>query len=254
MPSLRVLIVDDQPLMREALCALLANLRPGAEQSTCGSVAEALRLLDTAPLSDIAVLDLCLSDGDSAPVVRRLRAGGGPGPRIFVLSASTDAADARRMLQAGANGHCPKSASAQTLAAALRLVLDGHLYLPPLLLAPPAPGLLGHYTLSAGVVDVGDIAPELAKSLPRHPQRPVTLIGRLAVDVSLHGQGRGTLLLIDALHRSWRRATGMAARAVVVDAQDEAAAAFYQHFDLTVLQCDPRRWYLSMTKVAALLR
>ena len=62
------------------------------------------------------------------------------------------------------------------------------------------------------------------------------------------------MLLIDALHRSWRRATGMAARAVVVDAQGEAAAAFYQHFDLTVLQRDPRRWYLSMTKVAALLR
>lgn len=66
MPSMRVLIVDDHPLMREALCALMANLRPDAEQSTCGSVAAALRLLDTAPLPDIAVLDLCLSDGDSA--------------------------------------------------------------------------------------------------------------------------------------------------------------------------------------------
>lgn len=66
MPSMRVLIVDDHPLMREAVCALMADLRPGAEQSTCGSVAAALRLLDTAPLPDIAVLDLCLSDGDSA--------------------------------------------------------------------------------------------------------------------------------------------------------------------------------------------
>lgn len=133
---MRALIVDDHPLMREAVCTLLAGLRPDAERSTCASVAEALRLLETAPLPDIAVLDLCLPDGDSAPVVRQLRADGGPGPRIFILSASADAADARRMLQAGANGYCPKSATAHALAAALRLVLDGHLYLPPLLLDP----------------------------------------------------------------------------------------------------------------------
>ncbi len=128
------LIVDDHPLMREAVCSLLADLRPQAEQVTAGSVTEALRVLDKPPLPDIAVLDLCLPDGDSEPVVRRLRADGGPGPRIFVLSASSDAADARRMLRAGANGYCPKSESAQTLAAALRLVLDGHRYVPPLLL------------------------------------------------------------------------------------------------------------------------
>ena len=104
------------------------------------------------------------------------------------------------------------------------------------------------------MVDVSDIAPELAKSLPRYPQLPVTLIGRLAVDVSLHGQGRGAFMLMDALHRSWQRATDIAAMAVAVDAKDEAAAAFYQHFDFTPLQRDPRRLCLSMKKVAALLR
>ena len=75
-----------------------------------------------------------------------------------------------------------------------------------------------------------------------------------AVDVSLHGQGRGAFLLMDALHRSWQRATEIAAMAVVVDAKDEAAAAFYQHFDFTALQRDPRRLYLSTKKVAALFR
>jgi len=132
---MRVLIVDDHPLMREAVCALLAELRPGAELFIAGSVAEAQRALDGPRLPDVAVLDLCLPDGDSEPVVRRLRERAGSTPRIFVLSASCDAADARRMLQAGVNGYCPKSESHGTLAAALRLVLDGHAYLPPLLLA-----------------------------------------------------------------------------------------------------------------------
>lgn len=125
---------------------------------------------------------------------------------------------------------------------------------PFVLLAPPAPGVLGYYTLSAAVVDVSDIAPELAKSLPRYPQLPVTLIGRLAADQRLRGQGRGTFLLMDALHRSWQRATEIAAMAVVVDAKDETAAAFYRHFDFTTLQRDHRRLYLSMKKIAALFR
>ena len=50
------------------------------------------------------------------------------------------------------------------------------------------------------MIDVSDIAPELAKCLPRYPPLPVTLIGRLAVDQRLKGQGRGAFLLIDALH------------------------------------------------------
>jgi DNA-binding NarL/FixJ family response regulator len=132
---MRALIVDDHPLMREAVCSLLGELRPGAEQVVAGSVAEAQRALDGPWLPDVAVLDLRLPDGDTEPVVRRLRERAGAAPRIFVLSASCDAADARRMLHAGVNGYCPKSESHGTLASALRLVLDGQDYLPPLLLA-----------------------------------------------------------------------------------------------------------------------
>lgn len=64
--------------------------------------------------------------------------------------------------------------------------------------APPDPVVLGYYTLSAAMIQVGDIAPELARKLPRYPQLPVTLIGRLAVHERLKGQGRGVFLLMDA--------------------------------------------------------
>lgn len=125
---------------------------------------------------------------------------------------------------------------------------------PFVLLAPPAPDVLGYYTLSAAVVGVKDIAPELAKTLPLYPQLPVTLIGRLAVDQRLERQGRGAFLLMDALRRSWQRATEIAAMAVVVDAKDESAAAFYQHFDFTPFQTNPHRLYLSMKKIAVMFR
>ena len=133
-PALRAWIVDDHPLMREAMSALVRELRPQAELSTAGTLAQAQRLLDEQAPPDVAVLDLKLPDGDCEPLVRRLRERGGPAVRVFVLSASNAASDARRMLHAGANGYCAKGESHSTLAAALGLVLNGHDYLPPLLL------------------------------------------------------------------------------------------------------------------------
>ncbi|HZT56387.1 MAG TPA: GNAT family N-acetyltransferase, partial [Burkholderiaceae bacterium] len=88
--------------------------------------------------------------------------------------------------------------------------------------------VLGYYTLSASVLTLADLPDDLARKLPRYPQLPVTLLGRLAVDQSTKGQGLGEHLLLDALRRSLAHADHIAAMAVVVDAKDEAAAAFYR--------------------------
>jgi predicted GNAT family N-acyltransferase len=118
---------------------------------------------------------------------------------------------------------------------------------------PPALDVLGYYTLSASIVDVADIAADLAKKLPRYPQLPVTLIGRLAVDLPLKGQGAGALLLMEALHRSLTHSEQIAAMAVVVDAKDDAGVSWYRHFDFQPLQRNSRRMYLPMKALAALL-
>ena len=110
---------------------------------------------------------------------------------------------------------------------------DKRVAAPFVLVTPPAHRVLGYYTLSASVVEVVDLPPEMAKRLPRYPQLPVTLLGRLAVDRSLQGQGAGEFLLMDALSRCVNAADEIAAMAVVVDAKDEAAAAFYRHFGFT---------------------
>jgi GNAT superfamily N-acetyltransferase len=130
---------------------------------------------------------------------------------------------------------------------------EKHVAAPFVLIELPSADVLGYYTLSASIVDVMDIAADLAKKLPRYPQLPVTLIGRLAVHERLKGQGCGALMLMDALHRSLTHAADIAAMAVVVDAKDDAAAAFYRHFSFLPLQRDARRMYLPMKTVAALL-
>jgi predicted GNAT family N-acyltransferase len=130
--------------------------------------------------------------------------------------------------------------------------VERHVAAPLVLVEPPSTEVLGYYTLSASVVDVSDIADELARRLPRYPQLPVTLIGRLAVATRLRGRGCGGLLLMDALHRSAIHAAEIAAMAVVVDAKDEKAADFYRRFDFRPLQKTPKRLYLPMKTVEAL--
>lgn len=62
------------------------------------------------------------------------------------------------------------------------------------------PKVYGYFTLAAADIEVADLPPELAKKLPKHPI-PALLLGRLAVDQSVRGQGLGGLLLKEALVR-----------------------------------------------------
>jgi len=129
---------------------------------------------------------------------------------------------------------------------------DKRVAAPFVLVEPPASRVLGYYTLSASIVTADALPAELAKKLPRHPQLPVTLLGRLAVDRSQKGKGLGELLLMDALHRSLGAAAEIAAMAMIVDAKDAEAKAFYEHFGFIPLQYQPARLFLPMKTVAAL--
>lgn len=117
---------------------------------------------------------------------------------------------------------------------------------------PPGTRVLGYYSLSASSINASDLPPELTKKLPRYPLLPVTLLGRLAVDHACKGHGLGQFLLLDALYKSLQAATAIAAMAVVVDAKDEDAAAFYRHYGFSPLSSAEGRLFLSLKTVASL--
>jgi predicted GNAT family N-acyltransferase len=123
---------------------------------------------------------------------------------------------------------------------------------PFVLVEPPATKVLGYYTLSASVITADALPVELAKKLPRYPQLPVSLLGRLAVDQTQKGKGLGEFLLMDALHRCLDAAAEIAAMAVIVDAKDDGAAAFYARYGFLPLQQQPSRLFLPMKTVADL--
>jgi ribosomal protein S18 acetylase RimI-like enzyme len=109
----------------------------------------------------------------------------------------------------------------------------------------------GFYTLTATGIALDTLAPQVAKKLPRYPVVPAVLMGRLAVDRRHQGHGLGSALLADALTRTSRAELGIFA--MVVDAKDEAAQRFYEHFGFTLLTGENRRLCLPIATALHLL-
>lgn len=112
--------------------------------------------------------------------------------------------------------------------------------------------IAGFYTLSAHIVRLGDLPPEVAKKLPRYPDLPATLLGRLAVSKDFRRQRLGEFLLMDALRRTLIGSAQVASVAVVVDPKDDEARSFYEHYDFIPLPGHPNRMFYLMKTIAAL--
>ena len=106
--------------------------------------------------------------------------------------------------------------------------------------------IAGFYTLSSCSIDLSALPVEIVRKLPRHPM-PAVLIGRLAVSMEHHGKGIGAILLADALDRIKAANESVAVYAVVVDAKDDEAASFYQHFGFQKLMTRGNRWFLPVS-------
>lgn len=114
------------------------------------------------------------------------------------------------------------------------------------LVRPGHPRVLGYYAISRRHLDFARLPPARAKKLPRSLPLPAALIGQLAVDRTLQGQGLGDVLLVDALRRILGLAEHIGILAVIVDALDEQARDFYLHRDFEPFVDDPNRLFLTL--------
>ncbi|MDP2660837.1 MAG: GNAT family N-acetyltransferase [Dehalococcoidia bacterium] len=112
--------------------------------------------------------------------------------------------------------------------------------------------MVGYYTLSALSVLPESLPAELTARLPRYDAFPAILLGRLAVDQRHRGQGVGQLLLFDALARSLAVSKEIGALAVVVQAKDEDAYAFYKRHGFLPFEDHEDRLYMLMATIATL--
>ena len=110
--------------------------------------------------------------------------------------------------------------------------------------------VIGYYTLSATSILLADLPDETAKKLPRYPHVPATLLGRLAIDSRCQGMGYANILIIDALRRALLTTTEIASYAVVVDAINERARSFYEHYEFCAFPDRKLRLFLPMKTIA----
>lgn len=105
----------------------------------------------------------------------------------------------------------------------------------------------GYYTLANASVEFQSVP--RAKGLPKEYPIPVILLARLAIDKSMQGQGLGGVLLIDALKRAVKVSEISATYAVIVDAIDEKAKAFYLRYRFEESLDDELRLFLPMQDI-----
>ena len=107
--------------------------------------------------------------------------------------------------------------------------------------------IAGYYTLASASLLLADLPASTGKRLSRYPTIPAVRMGRLAVDQEFKGQGLGGALLADSLDRAAR--SEIAASALMVDAKDETAAAFYLHHGFIALPDSPLTLFLPLATV-----
>jgi DNA-binding NarL/FixJ family response regulator len=136
----KILVCDDHALFRDGLGRVLADLDPDAGLLEADSAAQALERIATNPELDLVLLDLQLPDADGFSVLDQV-AERFPVVPVVVVSSSERPEDVRGALERGAVGFIPKSTRGEVLLGALKLVLSGGVYVPPLMmeaLARPA--------------------------------------------------------------------------------------------------------------------
>lgn len=147
---MKVLLVDDHPLILAALQSVIRGLGDDVTVAGVGTDREAREALAREADYDLVLLDLQLGETDGFDLLTELRHKY-PALPVVVVSASDRASDVIRAIDLGAMGFVPKRASNDTLFEALRLVMSGGIYVPPMTLglsaAPPAPAPSGGDTV-----------------------------------------------------------------------------------------------------------
>lgn len=173
---MRILIVDDHPVMRFGVRQLIERRWPDAELGEAACLTEALEQVRTGPW-ELAVLDLSMPDASGVEGLVQLRRAA-PTTRLLVLSMHDEAAYAARALQLGAAGYLTKEHAINELVLAIERVLKGQRYISSDLaarladlLSGEAPARKPHEALSAQeyrvmvLIAAGRSASEIAEAM-----------------------------------------------------------------------------------------
>jgi DNA-binding NarL/FixJ family response regulator len=144
--AMKILIADDHRLVIEAVKAKLSELEPGIEFVLAMSVDELLA--GSTDDLDLALIDLNMPGADGQAHIDEIRRRH-PAVPVIVLSGYEDPAIMRSALERGVLGFIPKAYSPEVMLSAVRLVLAGGVYVPPMMLTALPPGIVAGVTTQA---------------------------------------------------------------------------------------------------------
>lgn len=134
---MRAVVVDDHPLVQEAVSHALQQLVPAITVDVAGDCERGLDRAAAGAEPDLVVLDLNLPGLSGIAAVKAFRSRH-PATPVVVLSGATGQHTVLAAIGAGAAGYIPKSSSSDVMLNALRLVLAGGRYIPPEVLSQGA--------------------------------------------------------------------------------------------------------------------
>jgi DNA-binding NarL/FixJ family response regulator len=127
---MKILLVDDHALIRDALRSVLKEVAADANVMEAGDCGQAMHLIEAHPDLQLVLLDLNLPDRDGFAVLTDLRQRYAT-ISLVVLSGLQDRDSVLKALDLGALGFIPKSAPREVMVSALRLIFAGGVYIPP---------------------------------------------------------------------------------------------------------------------------
>ena len=150
--TVKVLVVDDHPIMRGALRTALETLTEDVVVVLAGSLQDAFRQLSTLAQPDLVLLDLNLPDACGTATIGAFRSRA-PGSRVVAVSGSYDPATVQACQTAGAIGFIPKSYNLDQLLGTIRRALAGQMAFPDFTQRGAVNG-------GAGPSEIRDVTPE----------------------------------------------------------------------------------------------
>lgn len=135
---MKILIADDHALFRDGMRYVLQQLGDEVEIIEAANFPEALRRMEVNPKFDLVLMDLSMPGSEGATSVRQFHHRY-PDAVIVVISGLDHREEIERVMESGAVGFISKSTPSKVMLNALRLVLEGGIYLPPQLLQVALP-------------------------------------------------------------------------------------------------------------------
>ena len=132
------MLVDDHPILRDGLAALLVSTRPGWQTRVAGALQQAIAEVEAGLLPDIVFMDLGLPDSQGVETIRRFIEAV-PEVPVVVLSADERPEVITAAIDAGAVGFIPKTADWSLWRQAVEAILQGRVFVPPIMQAVKGP-------------------------------------------------------------------------------------------------------------------